>query len=115
MPRSKILGWSQVLFILAKIFEFFTHSAGTEHTRKQFFDESSVKKSSVRVSFEYSLNVSCKPVLGIRIRNWIRIRRIHMFLGLQDLDPLVGGMDPDPSFLSKMRGADLNNACKKKL
>jgi hypothetical protein len=29
---------------------------------------------------------------GIRIR----IHRIHMFLGLQDPDPLVRGMDPDP-------------------
>jgi hypothetical protein len=26
----------------------------------------------------------------------IRIHRIHMFLGLPDLDPLVRGMDPDP-------------------
>jgi hypothetical protein len=31
-----------------------------------------------------------KAVLGIRIR------RIRMFLGLLDPDPLVGGMDPDP-------------------
>ncbi len=34
-----------------------------------------------------------KPVLRIRIR----IQRIHMFLGLQDQDPLVRGMDPDPA------------------
>jgi hypothetical protein len=27
----------------------------------------------------------------------IRIHRIHMFLGLPDPDPLVRGMDPDPS------------------
>jgi hypothetical protein len=33
-----------------------------------------------------------KGVLRIRIR----IHRIHMFLGLQDPDPLVRGMDPDP-------------------
>ncbi len=26
----------------------------------------------------------------------VRIRRIRMFLGLLDLDPLVRGMDPDP-------------------
>ncbi len=26
----------------------------------------------------------------------IRIHRIHMFLGLQDPDPLVRGLDPDP-------------------
>ena len=31
-------------------------------------------------------------VLQIRIR----IHRIHMFLDLQDPDPLVRGMDPDP-------------------
>ena len=34
------------------------------------------------------------------LRIWIRIPRIHMFLGLLDLDPdpdpLVRGMDPDP-------------------
>ncbi len=32
---------------------------------------------------------------------WIRIRihQIHMFLGLQDPDPLVRGMDPDPSII----------------
>jgi hypothetical protein len=29
----------------------------------------------------------------------IRIHRIHMFLGLQDPDPLVRGMDPDPSII----------------
>ncbi len=34
------------------------------------------------------------PVLGIRILNRIRIRRIRMFLGLPDPDPLVRGMDP---------------------
>ncbi len=33
-----------------------------------------------------------KAVLRIRIR----IHRIHMFLDLPDLDPLVRGMDPDP-------------------
>ncbi len=31
--------------------------------------------------------------MGIRIRNWIR--RICMFLGLPDPDPLVRGRDPD--------------------
>jgi hypothetical protein len=34
--------------------------------------------------------------LGIRIR----IRRIRMFLGLPDPDPLVRGADPDPSLVS---------------
>jgi hypothetical protein len=39
------------------------------------------------------------PVLGIRIRNQMRIRRIRMFLGLLDPDPdlFVRGLDPDPS------------------
>ncbi len=37
--------------------------------------------------------VTFLPVLGIRIRNWIRIR---MFLGHSDPDPLVRGADPDP-------------------
>jgi hypothetical protein len=33
---------------------------------------------------------------------WIRIRRINMFLGLPDPDPLVRGKDPvpDPSLFS---------------
>ncbi len=32
----------------------------------------------------------------LRIRIWIRIHRIHMFLGLPDPNPLVRGLDPDP-------------------
>jgi hypothetical protein len=36
--------------------------------------------------------LSYQAVLRIRIR----IHRIHMFLGLPDLDPLVRGVDPDP-------------------
>ncbi len=32
-----------------------------------------------------------------RIRNRIRIHRIHMFLGLPDPDSLVRGMDPGPA------------------
>jgi hypothetical protein len=45
-------------------------------------------------------------VLRIRIRMWIRIHRIHVFLGLldPDPDPLVRGMDPDPDPL--VRGMD---------
>ncbi len=31
--------------------------------------------------------------------SWIRIRRIHMFLGLLDPDPLVRGTDADPSII----------------
>jgi hypothetical protein len=37
-----------------------------------------------------------RAVLGIRIRNRIRIRRIRKFLSLTDPDPLVRGTDPDP-------------------
>ncbi len=41
----------------------------------------------------------------LRIRIWIRIRRLCMFLGLldPDLDPLVRGMDPDldPSIIKQ--------------
>ncbi len=38
-----------------------------------------------------------KPVLRIRIRI-----RIHMFLGLLDPDPLVRGMDPNPSVIKQI-------------
>jgi hypothetical protein len=31
----------------------------------------------------------------------IRIRRIHVFLGLLDPDPLVRGADPDPSIIKQ--------------
>jgi hypothetical protein len=54
----------------------------------------------------YSRNILRKalvePVLGTRIRNGIRIRRIRMSLGLPDPDPLVRGTDPapDPSLFS---------------
>jgi hypothetical protein len=42
-------------------------------------------------------NTVLEPVLGIRIR------RIHIFLGLldPDLDPLVGGTDPDRSIIKQ--------------
>ncbi len=40
---------------------------------------------------------TCRVLYAVlRIRNRIRIHRIHMFLGLLDPDPLVTGMDPDP-------------------
>jgi hypothetical protein len=44
------------------------------------------------------MHITFKPVLGIRTR----IRRIRMFLGLPDPDPLVRGTDPDPL----VRGTD---------
>jgi hypothetical protein len=37
------------------------------------------------------------PVLGVWIGNQIRIRRIRMFLGLPDPDPLVRGTEPNPA------------------
>ena len=37
-----------------------------------------------------------QAVLRIRIQI-----RIHVFLGLLDLDPLVRGMDPDPSIIKQ--------------
>jgi hypothetical protein len=40
----------------------------------------------------------CNPP-GFRTVLRIRIHRIHMFLGLPDPDPLVRGMDPDPSII----------------
>jgi hypothetical protein len=46
------------------------------------------------------------PVFGIRIR------RIRMFLGLLNPDPLVRGTDPDPSHFSYMCSVDQNNSCK---
>jgi hypothetical protein len=40
-------------------------------------------------------------LLNTMLRIWIRIHQIHMFLDLPDPDPdpLVRGMDPDPSFI----------------
>jgi hypothetical protein len=48
-----------------------------------------------------STEIWSQSVLRIRIR--IRIRRIPMFLGLldPDPDPLVRGMDPDPSIIKQ--------------
>ncbi len=39
----------------------------------------------------------------------IRIHRIHMFLGLPDLDPLVRGMDPDPSVIMQNSKKNLDS------
>ncbi len=43
------------------------------------------------------------PVAVLKIQIRIRIRRIRMFLGLLDPDPLVRGMDPDldPSIINQ--------------
>jgi hypothetical protein len=46
------------------------------------------------------LSGQCSPVLWSELRIQCRIRiRIHMFFGLPDPDPLVRGMDPDPSII----------------
>jgi hypothetical protein len=44
---------------------------------------------------DFLKNINLQPVLRIQIR----IHRIHLFLGLPDPDPLVRGMDPDPSVI----------------
>ncbi len=51
-------------------------------------------KSWIRTSDLYSRPV--KAVLRIRIH------RIHVLLGLLDPDPLVRGMDPDPSIIKQI-------------
>jgi hypothetical protein len=47
------------------------------------------------------LLLSIKQLLYLAVLG-IRIRRIRMFLGLQDPYPLVRGMDPDPEGTKKM-------------
>jgi hypothetical protein len=41
----------------------------------------------------------------------IRVHRIHMFLGDPDPDPLVTGMDPDPSISKKNIKINLDSYC----
>ncbi len=44
--------------------------------------------------------VSTLPANGIQhFLSVFRIHRIHVFFGLPDPDPLVRGMDPDPSII----------------
>ncbi len=45
---------------------------------------------SITLISKKSTDEICKLVLGIRIR-------VRIFLGLQDQDSLVRGMDPDPA------------------
>jgi hypothetical protein len=56
-----------------------------------------VGQSEGITEFEFQPGTTRKAMLRI----WIRIRRIHMFLGLldPDPDPLVRGMDPDPDLV----------------
>ncbi len=50
----------------------------------------------------YKVIFSVRNKVGILTVLGIRIRRIPMFMGLPDPepDPLVGGMNPDPSLFS---------------
>jgi hypothetical protein len=46
--------------------------------------------------------VNKKLIIYVNLFLVLRIRiRIHMFLGLLDPDPLVRGMDPDPSIIKQ--------------
>jgi hypothetical protein len=50
----------------------------------------------ISASIIFSLCYLFFCLLHTVLRSRIRIHRIHVFLGLQDPDPLVRGMDPDP-------------------
>jgi hypothetical protein len=50
-------------------------------------------------------------VLRIRIRIRIPIHRVHMFLGFLDPDPLVRGMDPDPSIIKRIIKKTVDFCC----
>jgi hypothetical protein len=58
--------------------------------KKEIFSSDLLVKDETVPILEMNLEDAWRPVLRIRIH------RIHMFLGLQDPDPLVRGMDPDP-------------------
>ncbi len=68
------------------------------HWRKEQYPQSSVWIRLIRGSGCVSKpHISGALWAVFRIRIWIRIHRIHMFLGLPDPDPLVRGIDPDPA------------------
>ncbi len=48
-----------------------------------------------------SFNTAIYLLLSAMLRIRIRIRRIHMFLGLPDPDQLVRDMAPDPSIIKQ--------------
>ncbi len=79
-----------------------------------------LKKSTGYQSLTRSIfmnNVDIFPLLSVRIIQSaavLRIRRIRMFLGLldPDPDPLVRGMDPDPSISPKQNSKkNLDSYC----
>jgi hypothetical protein len=51
------------------------------------------------------------PLKLIKPLLWIRVRKIRMFLGLLNPDPLVRGTDPDPSFIKKNSKKNLESYC----
>ncbi len=62
------------------------HQGGEDHVHVGHLQKNLQNKFQVAMFISWSWSV-------LRIR----IHRIHMFLGLQDPDPLVRGMDPDPA------------------
>ncbi len=59
-----------------------------------------------------SLNWKFKKLeLGSFYSIFLAVLGIRMFLGLPDPDPLVRGMDPDPSIFLKRCWGDWNIAC----
>jgi hypothetical protein len=61
----------------------------------------SLNARSRRVRHIFHSNISEDIIPVLRILSWIRIRRIHMVLGLMDPDPLVRSTDPDPSIVKQ--------------
>jgi hypothetical protein len=57
-----------------------------------------VQRDVVQVGEDHQQHLTMKKQVLLTVLR-IRIHRIHMFLGLPDPDPLVGGMDPDPSII----------------
>jgi len=62
---------------------------------RQFLSRCQQKENFAVYILQVHLNHS--PELRIRMRIRIWIHRNHVFLDLQDPDPLVRGMDPDPA------------------
>ncbi len=75
-------------FLLKKIISF----KDTTDAQQKHVEKVSFPKQQFEIYLGYCLwkNKMCAAVFRIRI---------HMFLGLPDPDPLVRGMDPDPSII----------------
>ncbi len=63
--------------------------------------ESGSRRAKTTHQNRKKLRIPCFEVLDVLFLAVLRIRihRIHMFSGLPDPDPLVRGMDPDPSII----------------